>query len=77
MANKDNSKSVSEYNIKEFMDYLKDQYNFSISLKMINNYISFLEGFCVSFPAPEKFEQIINVLKEFRCLIEVSERYSK
>jgi hypothetical protein len=51
-------------NIKEFMTYVGEQYNIVIPTKMLDNYISFLDGFMIVFPAPEKFEQIRNILRE-------------
>ena len=77
MANKDGSKAVSEMNIKEFMVYVDEQYNIVLPIKMLDNYISFLDGFMIVFPSPEKFEQIRNILRDVKGLMSVIERYSK
>lgn len=77
MPNKDGSKPVSEYNIAEFMEHMKDQYDFNMKVEFTDTYINFLEGFCIVFPAPEKFLEIINVLREFKKLLHVVDRYSK
>ena len=75
-TNKDETKDVSKYNISEFMIYVNEQYDLTLNTRTIEYYIHFLEGFCVSFPMPEKFEQIINVLRDFKLLLEIIDRYT-
>lgn len=75
--NNEKEKLPEEMNIKEFMNYVNENYEFSLSLDIIDRYISFLDGFTIVFTNPERFEEIQNVLKEFRSFLNVIKRYSK
>ena len=77
MANKDGNKAVNEMNIKEFMEYIDDQYNISLSSKQLEGFINFLDGFMVTFPAPERFSQIRDTLMSTKNLLEIISRFSK